>query len=274
MKKEANLIKEMEIILKRDVSCKECADTMTIVLKKLGQPIMTNLYYNTVKMLLERIASVMVDQGSIEILIDLIEECMNGGSVIEEVNLPADVAGERGLRLLTVLAYVFSAHFQHESILRHMITLLDLEEDYVAPYILKAFTYLGRYKPLIESHPEIVRNLAPICKSYALSGTPKQAKHAIRCMFVNTQSEQIKDKEVDIFTEVVESFKLTLNPENKYYRTAIVSLGHISYNLPERFNIHIKNLISKKVFQLSYAIKQSIILMNIIFFKDCERFTS
>ena len=62
-------------------------------------------------------------------------------------------AGERGLKLLTVLAYVFSAHFQHSEILRHMIALLHFEEEYVAPYILKAFTYLGRYKPLIESHP-------------------------------------------------------------------------------------------------------------------------
>lgn len=31
---------------------------------------MTNLYYNTVKMLLERIASVMVDKCSIEILVE------------------------------------------------------------------------------------------------------------------------------------------------------------------------------------------------------------
>lgn len=70
MKKDAQLVKEMETILKRDVSCKECADTMSAVLKKLGQPIMTNLYYNTVKMLLERIASVMVDKTSIEVLVE------------------------------------------------------------------------------------------------------------------------------------------------------------------------------------------------------------
>lgn len=69
MKKDPALLRGMETILKRDVSCKECADTMSCVLKKLGNPIMTNLYYNTVKMLLERIASVMVDQSSIEILV-------------------------------------------------------------------------------------------------------------------------------------------------------------------------------------------------------------
>lgn len=69
MRKDLTLLADMETILKRDVSCKECADTMAAVLKKLGQPVMTNLYYNTVKMLLERIASVMVDKCSIELLV-------------------------------------------------------------------------------------------------------------------------------------------------------------------------------------------------------------
>uniref|UniRef100_U5EGZ1 Putative sister chromatid cohesion complex cohesin subunit pds5 n=1 Tax=Corethrella appendiculata TaxID=1370023 RepID=U5EGZ1_9DIPT len=245
MRKDSKLVTEMETILKRDVSCKECADTMAIVLKKLGHPIMTNIYYNTVKMLLERIASVMVDKQSIEILIELIQECMNGGAVIEEVSLPSESAGERGLKLLSVLAYVFSAHFQHEEILRHMIGLLNFEEEFVAPHVLKAFTYLGRYKPLIESFPQIVDELAPLCKEFSVVGTPKQAKHAIRCMFVNTQTDQ--DTTSAMFTEIVESFKLTLNPVNEHYRTAIVSLGHIAYNLPEKYHIQIKNIISRKI---------------------------
>jgi sister chromatid cohesion protein PDS5 len=250
MRKDPTLIRNMETILKRDVTCKECADTMSTVLKKMGQPIMTNLYYNTVKMLLERIASVMVDKSSIEILVQLIEECMNGENVIDDITLPVESAGERGLKLLTVLAYVFSAHFQHDSILRHMISLLSFDEDYVAPYILKAFTYLGRYKPLIESHPSIVEEMAPVCKDFAISGTAKQAKHAIRCMFVNLQTEtesKAATVTADIFPDIIEQLKVTLNPENESYRTAIVSLGHIAYNMPERFHTQIKNIISRKI---------------------------
>lgn len=41
----------------------------SLVLKKLGQPVMTNLYYNTVKMLLERISSVMVDHQALKVMI-------------------------------------------------------------------------------------------------------------------------------------------------------------------------------------------------------------
>uniref|UniRef100_A0AAG5DIG4 Uncharacterized protein n=1 Tax=Anopheles atroparvus TaxID=41427 RepID=A0AAG5DIG4_ANOAO len=275
MRKEPKLIVEMETILKRDVSCKECADTMAIVLKKLGQPIMTNSYYNTVKMLLERIASVMVDKQSIGVLIELILECMKGSAeVIEQVGLPRESAGERGLKLLTVLAYVFSAHFQHDEILRHMIGLLSFDEPYAAPYVLKAFTYLGRYKALIESHPGVLKELAPLCKEFAIAGTPKQAKHAIRCMFVNTQAgvgggagggggggggpgalATLGDPSaggpdqsaIDIFPEIIESLKQTLDPQSEHYRTAIVTLGHIAYNLPEKFHVQIKNIISRKI---------------------------
>uniref|UniRef100_A0A336L3C1 CSON002650 protein n=1 Tax=Culicoides sonorensis TaxID=179676 RepID=A0A336L3C1_CULSO len=259
MRRDPKLIQEMETILKRDVVCKDCADTMTIVLKKLGQPIMTNLYYNTVKMLLERIASVMVDKNSIEVLIDLIEDCLNDGPMVNEIGLPRESVGERGLKLLSVLAYVFSAHFQHETILKHMIVLLSFDEAYVAPYILKAFTYLGRYKPLVESFPQIVEELAQLCKLFAITGTPKQAKHAIRCMFVNTQSESTtgqtddlttnttENNTVDVFPEIVDQLKIALSPEKPNYRTAIVSLGHIAYNLPEKFMIPIKNIISRKI---------------------------
>lgn len=253
LRKDLTLLRDMETILRGDVSCKECADTMSQVLKKLGQPIMTNLYYNTVKMLLERIASVMVDKTSIEVLVGLIEDCMNGGSVIDEVGLPPESAGERGLKLLSILAYVFSAHFQHDSILRHMIGLLSFEDEYVAPYILKALTYLGRYKPLIDCHAEFLSELAPICKELALSGTPKQAKHAIRCMYVNTQTSnedeiaQKMEANLDIFPEIVESFKQTLDPTTDTYRTAIVALGHIAYNMPTKFVPQIKNIISRKI---------------------------
>lgn len=69
MRKDPTMLRYMEIILKRDVSCKECADTMSLLLKKLGTPIMTNLYYQTVKMLIERIASVMIDKDAVGILI-------------------------------------------------------------------------------------------------------------------------------------------------------------------------------------------------------------
>lgn len=173
---------------------------------------------------------------------------MHNGSTIEEVGLSPELAGQRGLKMLSVLSYVFSAHFQHSTILRHMIQLLNFDEDYVAPYILKAFTYLGRYKPLFDAHLDVLEELAPICRKFAKTGTPKQAKHAVRCMFVNTETtDTTSTSSVDIFSDLVESFKTSLNPGHLHYRTAIVSLGHVAYNLPDKYQVQIKNIISRKI---------------------------
>lgn len=67
MRKDSALLQGMETIVQPNVSCKECADTISMVLKKLGQPVMTNLYYNTIKMLLERVSSVMIDEEAIRV---------------------------------------------------------------------------------------------------------------------------------------------------------------------------------------------------------------
>lgn len=164
---------------------------------------------------------------------------------IEEVGLPAETAGQRGLKMLSVLSYVFSAHFQHNSILRHMVALLSFEDEYVAPFILQSFTYIGRFRPLHESHQDIVDLLAPICKTLAVNGTPKQAKNAIRCLYVNINVQD--EQPIPVFSEILDCFKTTMLPGHPSYRTAIVSLGHIAYNLPQQYLIQIKNIISRKI---------------------------
>lgn len=283
LRKDKIILKDMESILRRDVENKTCAEAMTSILKKLGTPIMTNIYYNTIKILLSRIASVMIDREGIEMLIQLIEGQLNlaakakkiedevdeeeldendektENTVLDNLKLPPEDTSSKGLNLLTVLIYLFPAHFLHDSVLRPMMALLSFELGFVAASIFKALTHLGRFKPLIDSHPEVLEDLAPICKHFAISGTPKQAKHAIRCLFVNSQST-LKDedeeeshqkrikKQIDtIFQEIVDSTNINLQSTSEHYRTAIVSFGHIAYNLPERFNIPLKNIVSRKI---------------------------
>ena len=287
MRKDRIILKDMETILRRDVENKACAEAMTSILKKLGTPIMTNTYYHTVKILLSRIASVMIDREGIEVLIQLIEGQLNlavkakkivdedeeeldenedadksDNALLDNLKLRPEDTSSKGLNLLTVLIYLFPAHFLHDSVLRPMMSLLSFELGFVAASIFKALTHLGRFKPLIDSHPEVLEDLAPLCKHFAIEGTPKQAKHAIRCLFVNSHSTaQEKDSEDEegshqkrikklidcIFQEIVDSTNLNLQSTSEHYRTAIVSFGHIAYNLPERFNIPLKNIVSRKI---------------------------
>lgn len=72
---------------------------------------MTNLYFNTVKMLLERISSVMIDSIALEHLISYVEDCLKGGNSIEEIGLNPSTAGERGVRLIQVRTSLAKCQF-------------------------------------------------------------------------------------------------------------------------------------------------------------------
>ena len=87
-----------------------------------------------------------------------------------------------------------------------------------------------------------MNSLAPICRNFAETGTPKQAKGAIRCIYVNMP--ELHDA---LFPAILETAKSHLCPESPHYRTAIVTLGHIAFNVPEKCKVQIKNIVSRKV---------------------------
>lgn len=66
---DEHMLRLLETVVNPEVSCKECADAGIQLLKKLGQPVMTNLYYNTVKLLMERISSVLIDKDAVTYLV-------------------------------------------------------------------------------------------------------------------------------------------------------------------------------------------------------------
>ncbi|XP_028176870.1 sister chromatid cohesion protein PDS5 homolog B-B isoform X2 [Ostrinia furnacalis] len=244
MKQAPELLQGMETILNPNVSCEVCVRTTSSVLKKLGQPVMTNLYYNTVKMLLERVSSVMIDHESLLILVGYVDGAVKGTdqSLAEECGIDIKKCAERGLKLLVMLSFVFPAHFLHEDVLNRLTNLLELDDESVAPHILAALTFLGKYRPLSDACPALFPKLITLCKAYAEVGTPKQAKNAVRCLFVN-----VPEQRTQIFTEILETLKATLSPHSEHYRTAIVTLGHVAHNLPDNFPVHIKNIVSRKI---------------------------
>jgi sister-chromatid-cohesion protein PDS5 len=242
LKRDQALLETMENVARPSVSCQECSEATAAVLKKLGQPVMTNLYYNTVKMLLERISSVMIDHEAIKLLVGYVEDCLKGGNTIDEVGLHPATAGDRGLKLLVMLSVVFPCHFQYADVLEQLMELLKLEDENVAPLVLSVFTFLGKYRCLYEQFPELMDTLAPICKNLAQTGTPKQAKGAIHCIYKN-----MPVLHEHLFPDILSSVKDNLCPESPHYRTAIVTLGHIAFNVPERYKVQIKNIVSRKI---------------------------
>lgn len=237
------MLKLMEKICEPGVSCKESLDATNLILKKLGSPIMTNLYYNTVKQLLERISSVMIDRDAVKALVDVVAEALEGGDVITELGLDPDTAGEKGLRLLFVLSFVFPSNYVYKDIIKSLINMFKHEKNFVAPIVLNTLSFIGKYKPINELFPELHEILKKICIKFVMLGTPKQAKQAIKCLHLNT-TENIEET----FSQVLEGIKENLNGDkNKNYLTAIVALGHLAFYLPDTFPVQIKNLVSRKI---------------------------
>ena len=129
MSQDKAMLSLMEKVTEPDVSCKDSFGAVNQILKKLGAPIMTNLYYGTVKQLLERISSVMVDREAIQLLVKVVKEALNSGEVIKELEINPDTAGERGLRLLFVLSFVFPSHFLYEDVIKELLSILEHNRD-------------------------------------------------------------------------------------------------------------------------------------------------
>ncbi|KAL9893098.1 sister chromatid cohesion protein PDS5 homolog A-like [Glossina fuscipes fuscipes] len=267
LRKDPDLLRYMQIILKHDVSCKECVIATLLLLKKLDVPCNENLYYQVVKMLLEIVASVMIDKESISALVELIDACMQGGDAAKEMGIPGENAGIRGLKILNFLSFIFPVHFYTDKTLRHMMDLLRYRHDYIAPLILRSFTRLGQCKALSEIKPDIMFDLTRICKYFALHGTAEEAKHAVRCAYVNAQENALRipgtPQVHPIFHEIVESLSSPLTSNDMHRRAKIITLGHIAYKMPHVFAIPIKKIIS------AFIVK-NVLLCSVSEPRDCK----
>ena len=56
--------------------------------------------------------------------------------------------------------------------------------------------------------PDEMNELIPMCKNFALTGTKKQAKQAVRCLFVN-----VYRVDENIFNDVVEVIRRSYAPQ-------------------------------------------------------------
>ncbi len=207
---------------------------------------MTNLYYNTVKQLFERISNVMIDREAVQHLLKLVKEALNGGPIANELGIDSSLVGERGLRLLLVLASVYPAHFLYQDILKELLILIRNDVENVAAFVLHILSMIGKKQPLGEEFPEILEHLVPICKSFIRGGTSKQAKHSVKCLYINTPSSQ-ESVFADILDIVTTNLNEGLAARGEAFRTAVVALGHIAYHLPDKFPVQIKNRVSRNI---------------------------
>jgi sister-chromatid-cohesion protein PDS5 len=99
-------------------------------------------------------------------------QTLKGGPTLTELDLDPSTAGERGLRLLLVLAFVFPSHFLYQvsldlakkttaldicvivrlisfqDILKELLVLISEDINNVASFVLQILTFIGKKQPL------------------------------------------------------------------------------------------------------------------------------
>ncbi|GFO14487.1 sister chromatid cohesion protein pds5 homolog b [Plakobranchus ocellatus] len=237
LKDDARLRLQIKTLVGPSCTCKKAEEIVKEILRKIGcAPGTLGALYQLVKTLLERIAPVMVDSLAIDHLVLEVSEMMAG---VQEDIAAVDGAEQKGVQLLLVLSHCFPSYFESVEIFENFLTFVRNDDDVISDLALQILTNTGT--KLHMDHPDVYSALVPLLINLAKYGSPRQAKHALRC--INT----LCINKEQVVTNIFESIQSALDPENANYLTAIVSLGHIAQLFPSLYPNEIKGIVSKYI---------------------------
>ncbi|XP_076468516.1 sister chromatid cohesion protein PDS5 homolog A-like isoform X1 [Babylonia areolata] len=237
LKDDRRMRQLFKTLVGNDCTCKKAEDIVKEVLRKVGTPSTQNqVYYSLVKSLLERIAPVMIDSSAIKELVGFISELFKGDLPLCKL---VENASEKGIRLLLTLSYAYPHCFKMKEGFEKLLAFLKHDDDIVCDCTLQILALTGA--GLEEQHEEIYGSLIPVLTHLAKMGTPKQTKHALRCINVICRNKE------PVLSQVFEHVQKSLNPESANYITSIVALGHLAFLCPETFAADMKNIVTKVI---------------------------
>ncbi|XP_022079543.1 sister chromatid cohesion protein PDS5 homolog A-B-like [Acanthaster planci] len=229
----------MEKVVEPKVTCRRATQSVSEVLKKFGNPSQPTPTFDTIKTLMERIAPLVIDANAIKELIGIVAEHVEG--IAEPFEERADETTEvRGLRLLQTLAPVFPSAFRSDASFDQLLSMLKHEDDSVSDVALQIFIHTGQN--LKEEFPNIASCLLPILICKAKTGSPSQAKHAIRCI-----NGVLGKNKVAVFQQLYDSLQKCLNLNHEHHLTALAAVGEIAKLAPEHFCSAMKPVIANSI---------------------------
>ncbi|XP_014675735.1 PREDICTED: sister chromatid cohesion protein PDS5 homolog B-like [Priapulus caudatus] len=227
----------MDKLVSPDCMCKKAEECVREVLKKLGNPTQNNVFYMTIKALLERIAPVMIDYDSVLQLLRYVDDSVRGlGEIDDEIGIKGS---ERGLQLLLMLSTVFPLAFKTDEAFGHLITFTRDEDEYAADIALQIFARVG--EEIETTFPNIHSCLVPVLVNLAKASTPRQAKHAIQAIHVICSNRD------QLFNQIFQYATNNMELDKPNCLTALCVVGHLAYYSPDDFGPEMKGIISKNV---------------------------
>ncbi|XP_070391470.1 sister chromatid cohesion protein PDS5 homolog B isoform X2 [Dermacentor albipictus] len=228
----------MNNVLHGGASCVEAERSVKEVLKSLGYPVQTNSFYVIIKQLLERVAPVMVDSAGVKQILAYVRDSLLGQGDID-IHMGVTNSALRGLQLLHVLASAFPAAFVGEEVYSQLLSFLSADDSAASEMTLQIFTFVGA--DIDQRFPHVAQRLLPVVQNFVENGTVKQAKYAVACLNVIVGNKE------RVFGQVIDHLKQHFTLESAYFRTALVSIGHIALLCPDMFGSQVKSIVSKVV---------------------------
>ncbi|UYV72678.1 PDS5A [Cordylochernes scorpioides] len=236
----ARLLSHMEVVVMGAASCGEIERSVKELLKTLGLPVQTNTYYMTLKQLFERMAPAMMDEAGIRLLLTLVRDSLLGsGDMDVRLGLYHTPSYLRGLQLIHVLSTIYPETFRGEEVYNELVNFLKCSDETAADLTIQILTSVGSV--VEKSHPNLLMRLLPILQNFVENGTTKQAKHSVACL------NAVAPNKERMFGQVLDHLKQHLHLDSQFFRTAVVSIGHIAYHCPELFGSTIKSIVSKVI---------------------------
>ncbi|XP_033867812.1 sister chromatid cohesion protein PDS5 homolog B-like [Acipenser ruthenus] len=245
MKKFAQVLEEderiqnhLETLVSPECSCKQAEGCVREITKKLGSPKQpSNPFLEMVKFLLERIAPVHIDTGSISALVKQVNKSIDGTADDEDEGVPTEQAIRAGLELLKVLSFTHPVSFHSAETFESLLGCLKMDDEKVAEAALQIFKNTGG--KMEESFPHIKSVLLPVLQQKAKKGPPRQAKYAIYCIHAIFSSRDTQ------FAQIFEPLHKSLDPANlDQLITPLTTIGHLAMLAPEQFSGPLKSLVA------------------------------
>lgn len=220
-------------------SCKKAEDYVKEIIRKMGNPVPQNFLYTNIKQLLERIAPVMIDNSAIVALVTHIEGILPTGDADDaETDRLGDSENlESGMKLLLLLSHVYQSCFHSEKVFSVLLNFVKSDDDIVSDTALQILKNVGLN--MEQMFPDIHSTLLPLLQRMAKSGTPKQAKHAIRCIDTLCRNKDA------IFKQLYEHLEKSMDLDAPNFLTSLVGIGHLSLLCPGMFASSTSNIVSK-----------------------------
>ncbi|GBM68051.1 hypothetical protein AVEN_220424-1, partial [Araneus ventricosus] len=115
-----------------------------------------SVYYNTIKLLVERIVPVLLDKESVKYLVSMAKNSIIDDGEIE-AELKLENSDAKGIDLVNALANTYPHYFVDEELFSNLVQILDARQDDVeiSEITLETLSYIS--KNLEHVYPKVYR---------------------------------------------------------------------------------------------------------------------